>query len=87
MDIFASFVPQYFQPWHIVIVFLAGLVGEGYSVVVGGGGILIQFVLASLGMPLPVVIATDIAGTLGTSAGVLSASPRKIWSNKKLLIF
>lgn len=82
-----SFIPTYFHWWHLPIVFLAGMIGEGYAVVVGGGGVLIQFVLVSLGMPLPVVIATDIGGCLGSSAGVISAFSKHIWSNKKLLLF
>jgi uncharacterized membrane protein YfcA len=61
------------------------MIAEGYAVAVGGGGILIQFVLLSLGMPLPMVIATDIAGGLGSGLGVIAASPRSIWDNKKLI--
>ena len=80
-----DFLPTYFQTWHLPVVFLAGMIGEGYAVLIGSGGILIQFVLLSLGMPLPVVIATDIAGCLGTSGGVITASPKHIWANKKLL--
>lgn len=82
-----SFIPSFFEWWHLPIVFLAGMIGEGYAVVVGGGGVLIQFVLASLGMPLPMVIATDIGGCMGSSFGVMTAYKRKIWVNKKLLWF
>lgn len=82
----SSLIPSYFHWWHIPIVFLAGMVGEGYAVVIGSGGILIQFALASLGMPLPSVIATDLAGCFGANAGVLTAYPRSIWENKRLLI-
>lgn len=84
MEIF-SFLPSYFHWWHLPIVLLAGIIGEGYAVVVGGGGVLIQFVLLSLGMPLPMVIATDIGGCLGSSFGVISAYNKNIWSNKRLL--
>ncbi len=86
MDII-SFLPSYFEWWHLPLVLLAGMIGEGYAVVVGGGGVLIQFVLLSLGMPLPVVIATDIGGCLGSSFGVISAYSKNIWSNKHLLWF
>jgi len=79
-------IPSYFHLWHLPIVFLAGMIGEGYAVLIGSGGILIQFALLSLGLPLPVVIATDLSGCLGTSVGVISASPKYIWTNKKLLI-
>jgi uncharacterized membrane protein YfcA len=83
MDI--SFFPSYFHWWHIPVVLLAGMIGEGYAVIIGGGGVLIQFVLFSLGMPLPMVIATDIAGCMGSGLGVISAYSRDIWSNKHLL--
>jgi uncharacterized membrane protein YfcA len=83
---FSHIIPSYFQWWHLPIVFLAGLVGEGYGVVVGSGGVLIQFVLLSLGIPLPIVVATDIAGCLGSNVGVITASPKHIWTNKKLLV-
>ena len=33
---------------HLVVVFFAGLIGEGYATVIGSGGVLIQFVLAAL---------------------------------------
>ncbi len=85
-EFFSSLIPSYFELWHLPVVFLAGLVGEGYAVVIGSGGILIQFALAALGLPLPVVIATDIAGCLGSNAGVIAATPRSIWNNRKLLL-
>ena len=37
-----SFFPAYFQWWHILVIFFAGLVGEAYSSIIGGGGIIIQ---------------------------------------------
>lgn len=79
-------VPPYFEAWHLPVVFLAGLIGESYGTVTGGGGILIQLVLTSLGMPLPSVVATDLAGSIGANVGVLSVSPRSIWSNKRLML-
>jgi uncharacterized membrane protein YfcA len=85
-DAFASFIPPYFHLWHLPVVFLAGLAAEGYGTIIGSGGVLIQFVLAALGMPLPVVVATDIAGTIGGNVGVIAATPRTIWDSKKLLI-
>lgn len=81
-----QFVPDYFELWHLPLVFLAGLIGEGYGTMVGSGGILIQFVLAALGMPLSSVVATDLAGSMGANVGVLVSSPRSIWRNPKLLI-
>jgi hypothetical protein len=85
-DFLTQLLPPYFKFWHLPLVFLVGLIGEGYGTVVGSGGILIQFVLAALGMPLQSVVATDIAGTMGANAGVLVASPKSIWANKKLLL-
>ncbi|MBI2355890.1 MAG: sulfite exporter TauE/SafE family protein [Candidatus Doudnabacteria bacterium] len=80
-----NFLPDYFRAWHLVVVFFAGLIGEGYGTMVGGGGVVIQFVLATLGMPLASVVATDLAGSMGASIGVITATPKKVWSNKKLL--
>ena len=75
-----------FELWHLPVTFLAGLVGEGYSTIVGSGGVLIQFTLATLGLPLAVVVATDIGGSHGADFGLIAASSKKIWSNKKMLI-
>lgn len=36
-------IPSYFELWHLPVVFLAGLIGEGYATIVGSGGVLIQF--------------------------------------------
>ncbi len=84
--IFEHILPSYFELWHLPAVFMAGLIGEGYATVIGSGGILIQFVLVSLGMPLSAVVATDIAGSTGANFGIITASPRSIWKNKKLLL-
>lgn len=81
-----ALVPPYFETWHLPAVFVAGLIGEGYGTVMGSGGILIQLVLAALGLPLPSVVATDLAGAMGANVGVLSASPRSIWTNQRLMI-
>ncbi len=85
-NFFINFIPPFFHLWHLPVIFLAGIIAEGYAVVLGGGGILIQFALLFLGIPLPTVIATDIAGCLGSSVGAVSASPKSIWGNKKLII-
>lgn len=86
MDFFTQFVPTYFESWHLPFAFLAGLIGEGYATLVGSGGVLIQFTLATLGLPLAVVVATDIGGSQGADLGVIAASSRKMWNNKKLLL-
>lgn len=82
----AFLIPSYFELWHLPIVFLAGLIGEGYATIVGSGGVLIQFVLAAIGLPLAVVVATDIGGSQGADLGIIAASSRNIWNNKKLLL-
>ncbi len=85
MDFFAQFIPSYFENWHLIFAFLAGLIGEGYATLVGSGGVLIQFTLASLGLPLAVVVATDIGGSQGADLGIIAASSRKMLNNKKLI--
>lgn len=75
----------YFEFWHLSIVFLAGLIGEGYATIVGSGGVLIQFTLVTLGLPLAMVVATDIGGASGADWGIIAASSRNIWKNKKVL--
>src|SRR3989344_4934066 len=71
---------------HLVVVFFAGLIGEGYATIIGSGGVLIQFVLAALGLPLAVVVATDIGGSQGAELGVIAASKKNIWNNRKALL-
>ncbi len=85
MDFFAQFLPSYFENWHLLFAFLAGLIGEGYAALVGSGGVLIQFTLATLGLPLAVLVATDIGGSQGADLGIIAASSRKMLNNKKLL--
>lgn len=85
MDFFAQSIPPYFESWHLLVAFLAGLIGEGYATLVGSGGVLIQFALATLGLPLAVVVATDIGGSQGADLGIIVASSRKMLNNKKLL--
>lgn len=75
----------YFALWHVPVVFLAGLVGEGYATIIGSGGVLIQFVLVTLGLPLAVVVATDIGGSQGADLGIIAASSGGIWKNRKVL--
>jgi uncharacterized protein len=42
--------------------------------------------LATLGLPLAVVVATDIGGSQGADLGIIAASSRKILQNKKTLL-
>ncbi len=75
-----------FEIWHILVAFFSGLVGEGYATLVGSGGVLIQFALAGLSLPLVMVVATDIGGSQGADLGILAASSKKLFNNKELLI-
>lgn len=71
--------------WHLPLLFLTGFVAESYGTVVGSGGVLIQFVLTTLGLPLNMVVANDIAGAIGSSVGVLAASKHKPLKNNTLV--
>jgi uncharacterized membrane protein YfcA len=81
----ASLVPPSFVWWHLIIVFMSGLIGEGYGAVIGSGSVVTQFALISLGVPLRQTIAIDIAGSMGTSAGILAAESKVAWRNRKLV--
>ncbi len=82
-----SFLPSYFQWWHLPVIFIAGLIGEGYGTIIGGGSIVMQGVMIFLGVPLQSAIATDNAGALGTEVGILSETRKKVVENKKLAMF
>jgi len=85
MDLFSQLLQTNMEIWHLVLAFFAGLIGEGYATLVGSGGVLIQFTLAAIGLPLAVVVATDIGGSQGADFGIIAASSRKILNNKRLL--
>lgn len=78
--------PDGFAWWHLPVVFLAGLIGESYGALIGGGSIVIQGVLVFLGFPLRAVIATDIAGAIGTEAGILREAWRDVLARKRLVL-
>lgn len=82
-----SIFPAYFEWWHIPLIFLAGLVGEGYGSLIGGGSIVVQAVQVFLGVPITSAIATDNAAALGTEAGILSETRRKVVENKSLILW
>lgn len=79
-------IPPYFEWWHLPLVFAAGFLGESYGSIVGGGSVIIQWILTLLGMPLRSVVATDISAALGTDAGIISETKKKIVEHKKLVI-
>lgn len=80
-----EFIPAYFEIWHLPVVFAAGVAAAGYGSVIGSGGILTQFVLVTLGMPIHSAVATYVGGTIGMNMGGIVSAPRKIWDDKKLL--
>ncbi len=81
------FFPIYFHWWHLPVLFAAGLFGESYASIIGGGSIVMQPVLLFLGVPLKSTIAIDNAGTLGTQFGILSETYQHVVKNKRLVLF
>lgn len=72
--------------WHLVVIFFAGLIGESFGALVGGGSVLTMPALLLTGMPLQSAIATDNAGSLGTEAGILSETKKKVMASKKMVL-
>jgi uncharacterized membrane protein YfcA len=81
-----AFLPSYFHLWNIPLIFVAGLIGESFGALVGGGSIVTMPALLLVGLPLQAAIATDNAGSLGTEVGILSETYRKVIANKKLVL-
>lgn len=80
------FLPLYFHWWHLPLIFFAGLVGESFGALVGGGSIVTMPALLFVGLPLQSAIATDNAGSLGTEVGILSETYEKVIAGKKLVL-
>ncbi len=78
--------PAYFEWWHIPVIFLAGMIGEAYGCIVGGGGIMILAAQVYIGVPIKSAIATGTTGGLGTEVGVISETHKQITANKKLTL-
>lgn len=81
-----AFFPTYFHVWNIPFIFLAGLIGESYGSLVGGGSLITQPALLLLGVPLQSTLAIDAAAPLATEAGILSETYRSVLRNKKLVL-
>ncbi|MGC1176711.1 MAG: sulfite exporter TauE/SafE family protein, partial [Candidatus Saccharimonadales bacterium] len=62
------------------------LIGESFGALVGGGSLLTMPALLFTGIPLQAAIATDNAAALGTEAGILSETYKKVLANKKLTL-
>lgn len=85
-DFLLDLIPAAFEWWHIPLLFVAVLIGESFGALVGGGSILTMPALLATGIPLQAAIATDNAGALGTEAGILSETRKKVLANKKLTV-
>ena len=81
-----SFFPSYFEWWHIPLLFLAGLVGESFGALIGGGSIVTLPALLFVGAPLQSAIAMNNSAALGTEAGILSETWQKVLAHKKLVL-
>lgn len=84
---FQEFFPSYFEWWHVPLVFMAGLIGESFGALVGGGSIITMPALLLTGAPIQTAIAVDNAAAIGTEIGILSATWRKAKAHKKLTLF
>ncbi|HEX5455947.1 MAG TPA: sulfite exporter TauE/SafE family protein [Candidatus Saccharimonadales bacterium] len=74
------------QLWHFPVLFFAGLIGESFGALVGGGSIVTMPALLLTGVPLQSAIAVDNAASLGTEAGIVSETIKKIRANKKWVL-
>lgn len=84
---FEQLLPASFEWWHLPLLFIAGLIGESFGALVGGGSIVTMPALLLTGIPITSAIAVDNAASLGTEAGIFSETKRKVLARKKLLLF
>lgn len=68
------------------MLFAAGLIGESFGALVGGGSIVTMPALLATGMPLTSAIATDNGGSIGTEVGIFSETRKKVLAQKRLLV-
>lgn len=66
--------------------FLAGLIGESFGALVGGGSIVTIPALLLTGAPLQSAIAIDNGAALATEAGILSETWHRVKNNKWLVL-
>lgn len=78
-------LPAHFDWWHLPLLFFAGLIGESFGALVGGGSILTMPALLLTGIPLQSAIAVDNAASLGTEVGIVSETWAKVVANKKMV--
>lgn len=81
-----AFFPAYFHLWNLPLLFLAGLIGESFGAIVGGGSIVTMPALLLTGLPLQAAIAVDNVASLGTEVGILHETRQKVMANKKWVL-
>ncbi len=81
-----AFLPAHFHLWHLPLLFFAGLIGESFGALVGGGSIVTMPALLLTGLPLQSAIAVDNAASLGTEAGILAETRQKVLANKRWVL-
>lgn len=81
-----AFLPAYFHLWHIPFIFVAGLIGEGYGALVGGGSLVTQPALLLIGVPLQSTLAVDATAPIATEAGILTETYKDVIKKKKLVL-
>ncbi len=75
-----------FEWWHLPLLFVAGLIGESFGALVGGGSVITMPALLLTGIPLQSAIAVDNAASLGTEAGIVSETWPKVVKNKRIVL-
>lgn len=86
IDFGQTFFAVDFEFWHFPVIFLAGLIGESFGALVGGGSILTMPALLLTGIPIQSAIAVDNAAAIGTEAGILTETHRKVMASKKWVV-
>lgn len=81
------FLPAHFAWWHLPLLFFAGLIGESFGALVGGGSILTMPALLLTGIPLQSAIAVDNAASLGTEIGIFAETRQKVLANKRWVVY
>lgn len=83
---FEHLLPSYFEWWNIPFLFLAGLAGESFGSLIGGGSFITLPALLFVGTPLQSAVAINTAAALGTEAGILSETHKKVFEHRKLVV-
>ncbi len=81
-----AFLTPGFEWWHLPLLFLAGLIGESFGALVGGGSIVTMPALLLTGVPLQSAIAIDTAASIGTEVGIFAETRKKVIAHKKMVL-